>query len=101
MVSASSLKSPVLLAIVIMGGLAVLASIIGLFTLGAIRGDGTADQLVVTFTGLLGIAFGGAGPVITHMIYSLSGVPQPGQGSDTTSTTTTITTGNGGQGATQ
>lgn len=98
MVNASTLKSPVLLAVVIMGGLSVLASIIGLFALAAIRDGPVADQLVVTFTGLLGIAFGGAGPVITHMIYALSGVPQPGQGSDTTSTTT-ITTGQSQQGA--
>lgn len=77
--NASTLKSPVLISVIIMGGICVIVSIGGLFTLAAIRGDGVADQLVTTFTGLLGIAFGAAGPVVTHLIYALSGVPQPGQ----------------------
>lgn len=96
MVTASTLKSPILLAFVIMAGLTVLSSVIGLFVLAALRGDGTADQVVQTFTGLLGIAFGAAGPVITHMIYSLSGVPQPGEAASGTATTTTVTSTSGG-----
>lgn len=98
MVTASTLKSPILLAVVVMAGLTVLASVIGLFVLAALRGDGTADLVVTTFTGLLGIAFGTAGPIITHMIYSLSGVPQPGEAQTGTATTTTITSASGNAG---
>lgn len=93
MVTASTLKSPILLAVVIMGGITVIVCVIGLFVLAGLRGDGTADMVVQTFTGLLGIAFGAAGPVITHMIYSLSGVPQPGESQTGTTTTTTTSTG--------
>lgn len=100
MVTASTLKSPVLLAVIIMAGLSVLAAIIGLFTLAALRDGVVADQVVTTFTGLLGIAFGAAGPVITHMIYSLSGVPQPGEAASGTATTTTVTSTSGGAGGT-
>lgn len=95
MVSAAQLKSPILLALVIMAGLTVIISVIGLFMLAALRGDGTADGVVQTFTGLLGIAFGAAGPVITHMIYALSGVPQPGEAASATTTTTVVTPGGG------
>lgn len=95
MVTASTLKSPILLAVIIFAGLTVLASVVGLFLLAALRGDGTADVVVTTFTGLLGIAFGVAGPVITHMIYSLSGVPQPGEAASGTATTTTVTSTSG------
>lgn len=91
MVTASTLKSPILIAVMVSAGVAVNLTIIGLFLLAALR-DGQTEVLVVqTFTGLLGIAFGAAGPVITHMIYSLSGVPQPGEATAGTTTTQTVT----------
>lgn len=97
MVTASTLKSPILVAMMVSAGVAVNLTIIGLFLLAALR-DGQTEVLVVqTFTGLLGIAFGAAGPVITHIIYSLSGVPQPGAGEGgITTTTVTSTSGNVG-----
>jgi hypothetical protein len=91
MVTASTLKSPILVAIMVSAGIAVNLSIIGLFLLAALRDGQTEVSVVQTFTGLLGIAFGAAGPVITHMIYSLSGVPQPGEAATGTATATTIT----------
>jgi hypothetical protein len=100
MVTASTLKSPILLAFIITSGIAVNISIIGLFALAAYRDGQVADTVVTTFTGLLGIAFGAAGPIVTHMIYSLSGVPQPGvSGEGRVSTETTIRSSSGGSGA--
>ena len=96
MVTASTLKSPILVALIISGGIAVNLSIVGLFLLAALRDGPTEVAVVQTFTSLLGIAFGAAGPVITHMIYSLSGVPQPGEAATGTATTTTISSKTGG-----
>lgn len=90
MVTASTLKSPILLAFVIFAGASVCLSIAGLFMLAALQDGKVTDTVVTTFTGILGIAFGAAGPILTHMIYSLSGVPQPGESPIGTTTTTTI-----------
>jgi len=98
MVTASTLKSPILLAFVCFAGTAVCMSIAGLFLLAALQDGTIADTVVTTFTGILGIAFGAAGPILTHMIYSLSGVPQPGEAQSGTTTTTTVSTGGGASG---
>ena len=90
--NASTLKSPVLLAFIILAGLAVCLVIVGLFGIVIYRDGSSTDVVVTTFTAILGTAFGVAGPLITHMIYALSGVPQPGE-------TTTTTTQGAKQGA--